>query len=249
MKTDKWNAAQYEKFKQERAQPFLDLMGLIEPEQFERCIDLGCGTGELTKLFHDTFKIQETLGIDTSSSMLKRAESFKSDGLTFRIGDLTQFKERNAYDMVISNAAVHWAPHHHEILENIFVSLKSQGQLAIQMPANHDYPTHTIANAISPLARPEETSMRTLPEYAHMLHKLGFQEQKVIMKVYGHVMESRHDVLEWVKGSLLTAYEAKLGDKFPAFLSEYKTKLFEVLPDERPFFYPFKRIFIWARKP
>ena len=43
-----WDPVQYERFKQQRAQPFWDLVDLIRDDSLERCVDLGCGTGELT---------------------------------------------------------------------------------------------------------------------------------------------------------------------------------------------------------
>ena len=44
-----WSPEQYERFKEQRAQPFWDLAGLIDTAApIERMVDLGCGTGALT---------------------------------------------------------------------------------------------------------------------------------------------------------------------------------------------------------
>ena len=40
-----WNPEQYRRFAAERAQPFHDLLALIEPGSIERAADLGCGPG------------------------------------------------------------------------------------------------------------------------------------------------------------------------------------------------------------
>ena len=64
MGKDPWNPAQYERFKTERSQPFFDLMTLVKPREGMRVVDLGCGTGELTRELHRAFKAKSTLGLD-----------------------------------------------------------------------------------------------------------------------------------------------------------------------------------------
>ena len=68
-----WSPDQYDKFKAERAQPFQDLVALIDPRQHMRILDLGCGTGELTRSLHKQLLARETLGIDNSEAMLAKA--------------------------------------------------------------------------------------------------------------------------------------------------------------------------------
>ena len=77
----------------------------------------------------------------------------------------------------------------------------------------------------------------------------GFSEQTVRLQVYGHRLASRDEVVEWVKGTLLTDYEKRLpAELYPRFLARYRERLFALLPDERPFFFPFKRILARASR-
>ena len=47
---DSWDPRQYDKFQREREQPFYDLLGLVRPAPRMRVVDLGCGTGKLTRV-------------------------------------------------------------------------------------------------------------------------------------------------------------------------------------------------------
>ena len=50
---DGWSPDQYERFRSERQQPFDDLLSLCHPVPGGRIVDLGCGTGDLTKILHE----------------------------------------------------------------------------------------------------------------------------------------------------------------------------------------------------
>lgn len=256
---DSWNPAQYEKFKEERSQPFLDLLQTLQPlPPKATALDLGSGTGELTALFHNRFHPQTTVGLERSEAMLNKATPFQSGGLSFLQGDIETWSASKTYDVIISNAALQWCRDHKNLLARIKEALKDQGQIAIQMPMNHDYATHVLAKKMSEephwnkLLKGEVydkySALLTPEEYAHVLFNLGFKKQNVFLKVYGHVLSSREDVVEWVKGSLLTYFQSRLTpEDYENFIKEFKERLFKDLPDEKPFFYPFKRLFIWAQ--
>ena len=67
------------------------------------------------------------------------------------------------------------------------------------------------------------------------------------MQIYGHLLESTDAVVEWVRGTLLTDYEKQLDpESWRDFLAQYRGRLRSVLGTERPFFYTYKRVLIWA---
>ena len=254
---DSWDPVQYEKFKKQRSQPFFDLIEMVLPAEKPRVVDLGCGTGELTLDLHKHLNAIETIGVDASGEMLKKAQAFASDSLRFTQGNIETWRDFEKFDVIFSNAAIQWCGDHPGIFKRLKDNLRPNGQLAIQMPMNHDYATHVLARQMSqekpwvgllrePYAKQE--AMLKLEDYASLLFALGFREQNVMLKVYGHELESRDGVIEWVKGTLLTYFQSRLSeDDFEKFMSEFRKRLFEQLPDTKPFFYPFKRALIWAR--
>ena len=73
---DAWAPSQYERFRDERAQPFHDLVRLVQLRAPRSVVDLGCGTGELTRELHERLGAEETLGIDNSETMLMKSNAF-----------------------------------------------------------------------------------------------------------------------------------------------------------------------------
>jgi len=251
MGADTWSPDQYDRFRAERQQPFFDLLALVRAEPGMRAVDLGCGTGELTRELHRRLGARETTGIDSSAAMLERAAAHGGDGLTFQQADIADFRAHEAFDLVFSNAALHWLPDHEALLARLTAALRPHGQLAVQVPANHDHPSHTVAAALAAdFGIPPRESPLLLPEaYAAVLDRLGYTQQHVRLQVYVHHLDSRADVVEWVKGTLLTDYERRLSpEAFRDFLSRYREQLLPLLEDTRPHFYAFKRILFWGRR-
>lgn len=86
--------------------------------------------------------------------------------------------------------------------------------------------------------------------YAEVLDELGAADLHVRLQVYGHRLESTEAVVDWVAGSLLTPYRARLdGPAYEAFVDRYRTRLVAELGDRRPYFYAFARVLCWARFP
>jgi trans-aconitate 2-methyltransferase len=261
MAQDVWNPTQYDRFQDERTQPFFDILNLVRRKPGMRVVDLGCGTGELTRNLHRHLQARETLGIDSSEAMLARSRAYAAEGLRFEKGEILQFAtERGGegpWDLIFSNAALHWVPLHDHLLGHLTSLLAPGDQIAIQVPANHDHPSQTIAAEVaaeSPFREALKGYLRRSPvllpeEYAVALDQLGYREQHVRLEVYGHRLESREEVVEWMKGTLLTDYQGRLSpDLFPLFLERYSEQLRPRLADNRPYFFPYKRILLWAKR-
>lgn len=85
-------------------------------------------------------------------------------------------------------------------------------------------------------------------DYSGLLSALGFERQHVRLQVYGHLLDSAADVVEWMKGTSLTRLRAVMtpGD-YDELVEEYRRRLSLKLGDQRPYFYAFKRILFWGR--
>jgi trans-aconitate 2-methyltransferase len=262
MMADSWDPVQYGKFAAERAQPFWDLVGLIQPARIERAVDLGCGSGELTAELAERLAIGEITGIDSSEAMLAAAATHRQPGVEFTRGDLARWTSGGDHDLVVANASLHWEPDHPGIVARWWAALAPGGQLAVQVPANADHPSHRLAGQVAS-TEPYRTALGGAPppdpvavnvlapeQYAILLDHLGAARQHVRLQVYGHTLPFSADVVEWVKGTALTRFFNVLpAELHEPFLDEYRRRLLASIGDRSPYFYPFKRIMFWARKP
>jgi trans-aconitate 2-methyltransferase len=250
-----WNPDQYHRFQNERSKPFFDLLDLVEPAPGGTVIDLGCGTGELTRILHEKSQAGATVGLDSSETMLARAAEYAGGGLSFEQADIAGFK--GEFDIVFSNAALQWLDGHEALIPAIAAHVRPAGQFAFQVPANADHPSHLVAHAVAkeePFASILGGYVREWPvlppeRYAEMLDGLGFRDLVVRLEVYGHTLESSEGVVEWVKGTLLTDYERRMPpEAYQRYLARYRERLLEEIGVRAPYFYAFKRVLARGRK-
>ena len=252
-----WDPAQYEKFRAQRMEPFFDLIAWIEPRPQMKAIDLGCGTGELTALLAERFDLSQVEGVDSSEAMLEKSRTFQSERVSFRRADIDSIDDYRSHDLIFSHAALQWVPDHERLITVIASSLKTGAQLAVQMPRNGDHPSHRIAAELASESPFRElldgfigrSHALALERYAELLHQHGLRRQRCIEKIYGHELPRTSEVVEWVKGTLLTPYLSRLAEPArTAFLLEYRKRLMHDLGDRAPYFYPFRRMLFWGMK-
>ena len=251
-----WDPKQYHKFQAERSAPFLDLLSLVEVRPNLKVVDLGCGTGELTHQLADSLPDSIVTGLDSSEQMLDaaRAATFSSPNLVFVRGDQAQLT--GEWDLIFSNAALHWSENHGELIPDLYRRLKAGGQIAVQVPSNHNHISHQIYRETAG-EEPFKSVLRgfqryapvlSIDDYARLFFDCGAENIVVFEKVYPHVLEDSDAVVEWISGTALVPYFERLGEDKEEFIVVIREKMRAALPDS-PVFYPFRRTFFSARKP
>ncbi len=98
---------------------------LLRPQPGEIILDLGCGTGRLTKRVHE--KGARVIGMDTSASMIAHAR-LNSPEVEFRIADARSFWFPEAFDAVFSSATLHWVLEADRVAACVSDALKTGGR-------------------------------------------------------------------------------------------------------------------------
>jgi trans-aconitate 2-methyltransferase len=249
-----WDPSQYHKFQAERSAPFFDLLALVEIRPNLKVVDLGCGTGELTRNLAEHLPDSDVTGIDSSPQMLKKASASAGPNLQFRQGD--QAGLTGEWDLIFSNAALHWSEQHKNLIPRLYQRLTPGGQIAVQMPSNHNHVSHQIYRETAS-EEPFQSILNgfqryapvlSIDEYARLLFECGAEQIVVFEKVYLHILEDSDAVVEWISGTALVPYFERLGEHREAFVETIRERMRAAMP-ERPVFYPFRRTLFSARKP
>lgn len=249
-----WDPDIYNKFKGKRYEPFYDLITHIHAEPGMKILDLGCGTGELTKIAADKFPGTSVLGVDTSAEMLAKAPDQKNMSFANRSVE-EQLQLADKWNVIIANASLQWINDHHILLPKIISALLPGGQLAVQMPSQKENVLNQLLYTLVHEPRYYEvlkddirhSPVLTLDEYTQLLYKNGAKETIVYQKVYPIIAQNIETLYEFISGSALVPYMEKLNEPLKsAFTTAFKIRISDHFT-EAPMVYSFKRIILVAR--
>jgi trans-aconitate 2-methyltransferase len=256
--SQRWDPAQYERFRGERARPFFDLVGRVPDGPVRRVADLGCGTGELTRTLLERWPQAQVVGVDHSQEMLARAEAGPAEPrLRFVHADLASWEPEAPVDRIVSNAALQWLPEHGALLERLTRFLAPEGALAVQVPHNRGEGAFRALDELVCEAPWRERfqnaerrpSIETPLFYAERLLGLGL-EIELWETTYHHRMAGAPEVVEWMKGTALRPLLAALAPpEQQQFLAALVARVSPLFPrGAHGIFFPFRRLFFVARR-
>jgi trans-aconitate 2-methyltransferase len=253
-----WDPEQYLQFEHERTQPSIDLVARIPLEDPKTIIDIGCGPGNSTQILRKRWPQADIIGLDKSEKMIERARRDYPDQ-TWIVGDASTLAPDRKYDLVFSNAAIHWIQDHHRLVPRLFQIVARDGILAIQVPANHESPLYRIILNASRSSKwsaftsgcegliTYHTAEYYYDELASLTKYLALWET-----TYYHILKSHQDLVAWYKSTAMKPILESLptDDNREEFLQAVLTACKEQYPlqSDGRILYPFKRLFFTARK-
>jgi trans-aconitate 2-methyltransferase len=132
----RWNPEDYLHHSGEQEKWARELIPKIGLKGDERVLDVGCGDGKVTAEIA-RFCIDGTvLGIDSSPEMIEFARNAFMDAfrnLAFHCTDVREMHFTREFDIVFSNAALHWVKDHEPVLKRIKQALRPGGRAVLQM--------------------------------------------------------------------------------------------------------------------
>src|SRR5262249_18420776 len=136
-----WDDQQYLKFEEPRTRPARELLARVPLEDAQHVVDLGCGPGNSTALLRARWPAAQLLGVDHSPQMLSAARR-ALPAVRLELGDAAAFRAPQPLDVLFANAVLHWLPDHAALFPALLAQLRDGGALALQMPINHEEPSH-----------------------------------------------------------------------------------------------------------
>ncbi|CAG0976213.1 putative trans-aconitate 2-methyltransferase [Burkholderiales bacterium] len=259
-----WDPQQYLEFEDHRLRPAIDLLARVPLAAPRTVVDLGCGTGYVTRLLAKRWPDAGIVGIDNSEPMLAKARAACAGlpRVALELRDLAAWTPAAPVDLVFSNAALHWLPDHASLLPRVAGAVAAGGALAVQMPGNFGAPSHTAVADIAsserwrvrlgsavreaPVASPEQYLRWLAPHCA----SVDVWETSYLQRLSARE-DGEHPVVSFVSGTWLVPFLERLeGDAGArtAFLGDYRERIARAYPAERDgsTLFPFRRVFIVA---
>ena len=202
--TQQWNATLYDDKHNFVAKYGEDVVQLLAPQQGERILDLGCGTGYLTHLIAQAGA--RVVGIDNSQAMIQRAQAAYPD-LDFRVMSATDFYFDAPFDAIFSNATLHWVLDKETAIDQIGQALRPGGRLILEMGGKGNVEEIVVAtrkvltrHGYYSNAATQLWYFPSLSEYTTLLEKKGFR-----VRFAAHfdrpteLKDTEHGIKDWIK--------------------------------------------------
>ena len=161
-----------------------DLVERLAPRRSERILDIGCGTGHLTRRIAESGA--EVWGIDRSPSMIEQARAAYPQ-VRFEVADAMALRLDVRFDAVFSNAALHWMTRPGDVLACVHEALVDGGRFVAELGGKGNVGAiyGALADAIRaaghvPLEQGSLLYFPSVGEYATLLEAHGFRVAEVV---------------------------------------------------------------------
>jgi len=226
----------------------------------ERILDLGCGDGvltaELAKFVPDGF----ALGIDASESMIQTARrDHAAANLRFELHDINAIDFESQFDLVFSNATLHWIKDHGRLLENVFKSLRPRGSARFQFAGEGS--CSKLIEVVREMTSAEEYTgcfrgfdwpwyMPSVEEYRKLVAESCFAESRVWSENADKYFESAEAMTKWIDQPSLVPFLGCIAERDRQNFRDavVERMIAETLQHDGTCFETFRRINVLARK-
>ena len=225
----------------------------------EQILDLGCGDGVLTAQLATMVPEGHVLGIDASKSMIGMAKNLSGNNLSFQIQDINYLNYNSHFDLVFSNATLHWVKNHDLLLRNLYRSLCEKGLIRLSFAADGNC-SNLIKVLTTAMDLPEFVKyvsgfqwpwyMPELENYENLVKRSSFRKVEVWGENADRYFPDVHAMVNWIdQPSLVPFIKHVSGVKKQAFRDYVVEQMIKLTkqPDGRCF-ETFRRINVKAWK-
>jgi trans-aconitate 2-methyltransferase len=132
-----WDAKDYAEHSLTQQTWARELISKLKLNGYESMLDIGCGDGKITAEIAGHLPHGAVVGVDSSKEMIELSrENFTRDkypNLSFQVADARELAFHEQFDIVFSNAALHWIKDHRPVIAGIQKGLKPGGRALLQM--------------------------------------------------------------------------------------------------------------------
>lgn len=235
--------------------PVRDLLESLPPITPASVVDLGCGSGSVTRLLAAQWPEVDVMGVDPSPALLQWAQSVPSR-VRYEQADLSVWRPSWPVDLLLSFGGLQAVPHHERLFPEFLQCLAPGGLLAVALPRPEALMAHRLlldTAANGPWAGRLADALHPPPhgaqDYYNWLSPLAVSVE-LWETEHHHVLSGDTPILQWLRSDALAPVMERLaGVELDRFLADYRARLEAAYP-EHPFgntLVPTRHLFIVAR--
>jgi trans-aconitate 2-methyltransferase len=221
---------------------------------------MGCGDGVLTHQLAEQVPNGLVLGIDSSPSMIDTAEELTEANLQFKLMDITKIKFENQFDLIFSNATLHWIKNHEELLRTCHLALKANGMIRFNFAGDGNC-TQFNMTVKETMRSPKYAEyfrefdwpwfMPTVEQYRDLMSRTEFKEHRVWEENVDRHFTTQEEMAKWIEQPSIIPFLRNIPDEQTKkeFTNHVVTRMVqETRKDDETFFETFRRINVTATK-
>jgi trans-aconitate 2-methyltransferase len=197
----------------------------------EAVLDIGCGDGKLTEMIAQRLPDGHVIGIDSSPDMVRFAKEtyVKYHNLKFMHVDAQKMLFDDTFDIIFSNAALHWVKDHKALLAGVKRGLKPGGRILFQMGGrgNLSEVATALAQVISLPKWKEYFKGMGFPyvfygpdEYLMLIKHAGLEPVRMELIPKDMLYKSQEDMAGWLRTTWIPYTMLVPDENRDAFISE-----------------------------
>ncbi|MGB9937005.1 MAG: class I SAM-dependent methyltransferase [Methanobacterium sp.] len=241
----KWNAEDYQKSSSTQQKWAKELIKKLDLKGNECILDIGCGDGKVTAKIASILNKGHVLGIDSSEDMIKLAQKTfpkkNYENLSFKVKDVCSLDFNEQFDILFSNAALHWIRDHLDILKRSKTSLKPSGKILFQMGGKGNAEDILEIADEMIITEPWKEYFRNFnfkygfygkEEYEKWLEEAGLKTMRVEIIPKVMTKNGKEDLKSWIRTTWLP-YIERVPDKLKdQFMDELASKYIQKYPED-----------------
>jgi len=193
-----------------------ELIARLKLRGNERVLDVGCGDGKITAEMARTVPRGVAVGVDASPQMIEFAKKTfpagKNPNLEFYVIDARKIQFVRKFDLVFSNAALHWVDDHQAFLRGAASVLRTGGRLVVSCGGKGN--AHDVFLALRPEMRAKRWReffrkmeapyfFHSPEEYKKWLPRFGFKTRYVKLVPKDATYPGREGFATWLRTTWL----------------------------------------------
>ncbi len=225
----------------------------------EHILDLGCGDGALTSQLAELVPRGRVVGVDASQGMIDVARARATGNLSFVLMDISDWTLADRFDLIFSNATLHWILDHRRLLANVYAHLREPGVARFNFAGEGNCSTlYRVVKEVmgQDQYRPYFQSfvwpwfMPSVEQYEALLKGSPFRETRVWGENADRNFPSAEALVGWIDQPSLVPFLKQIGgpDKKSFRDAVVERMLKETARSDGTYFETFRRIDVLARR-